>query len=47
MKEKVAGKIVKVAELKAYKTVGKSLTLGIYEIKPPAELLQRKKANKQ
>lgn len=47
MKEKMAGKLVQIAEKAAYKSVGKSIPSGLYEIKPPVELLERKKANKK
>ena len=46
MKKKIAKRIVNIAEKTAYNTVGKSTPLGIFEIKPPAELIRRKKRDK-
>ena len=43
MKEKIAKKIACMAKKKAYESVGKSFPLGVHEIKPPEELLKRKK----
>lgn len=47
MKEKIAGKIIRIAENAAYKSVGKSFRTGVYEIKPPEELLKKKRADKE
>lgn len=41
MKEKIAGRIIKLAKKAAYKSVGNSFPIGTYEIKPPEELLKR------
>lgn len=41
MKEKIAGRIIRLAKKAAYKSVGKSFDPGVYEIKPPAVLLKR------
>ena len=46
MKKKIAKKIVHMAEKAAYKSVGKSFPVGLHEIKPPEELLKRKKEEK-
>lgn len=46
MKEKIADKIVRLAEKVAYKSVGKSFPSGVHEIKPPEELLKRKREEK-
>ena len=43
MKEKIAKKIACMAKKKAYESVGKSFPKGVQEIKPPEELLKRKK----
>lgn len=47
MKERIAGKIVSIAEKAAHKTVGKSIPMGMHEIKPPEELLKKKECNKK
>lgn len=45
MKEKIAKRIAKrivcSAEKIAYRSVGKSIVFGVYEIKPPKELLNK------
>lgn len=46
MNEKLAEKIVHIAERAAYKAVGKSFQSGVYEIKPPEELLKEKREQK-
>lgn len=46
MKNEIAKMLVNVAKKTAYKTVGKSFPLGVYEIKPPAELTRQRKCNK-
>ncbi len=46
MKEKIAGRIIQMAEKAAYKSVGKSFDIGIYEVKPPEELLEKKRTEK-
>lgn len=43
MKERMAKKIVNIAKKTADKGVGGSWTTGIYEIKPPAELMRQRK----
>lgn len=43
MKEKIAREIVRMVEKAAYRTVGKSTMIGVYEIKPPEELLKKKR----
>lgn len=45
-KEKLAGRIVHMAEKAAYRTVGESFPTGTYEIKPPEELVKRKRENR-
>ena len=40
MKEQIAKKIKETAVRAAKKSVGKSTSLGIYEVKPPKELLE-------
>ena len=47
MKKKLAAKMVQLAEKAAYKAVGKSIPIGAYEIKPPEELLKKKRFNKE
>lgn len=47
MKEKIAKRIACIAEKMAYKSVGKSILLGVYEIKPPKELLNKKRDYKE
>lgn len=44
MKEKMARRIVCMAEKAAYKSVGKSIPAGMHEIKPPEELLKKKRS---
>lgn len=46
MRERIANAIVQIAEKAAYKAVGKSFHLGVYEIKPPKELLDKKRCDK-
>lgn len=46
MKEKIAKKIALMAEKIAYKSVGESFPSGVHEIKPPEELLKRKREEK-
>lgn len=46
LKEKLARRIVHMAEKAAYKSVGKSIPYGMYEIKPPEELVKRKRENR-
>lgn len=46
MKDKIAKKIVNMAEKTAYRTVGKSFPMGTFEIKPPIQLMQQRKCNK-
>lgn len=41
MKEKIVGRIIQLAKKAAYKSVGKSFDPGVYEIKPPEELLKK------
>lgn len=43
MKEKIAKKIVSIAKKTADKGVGGSWSTGVYEIKPPAELMRQRK----
>lgn len=45
--KRLAKIIVKVAEKIAYRNVGKSLSIGTYEIKPPKELLDNKRCNRE
>lgn len=47
MKRKIVKKIVFIAEKAAYRGVAKSWTLGAYEIKPPKELLDKKRSVKR
>lgn len=47
MKEKIAGRIIRMAEKAAYKSVGKSFDIGVYEVKPPEELLKKKRTDKE
>lgn len=47
MKEKMAKQLVHIAEKAAYKTVGKSMPIGMHEIKPPEELLKKKRSDKK
>ncbi len=47
MKGKIAESIAKMARNAADRTVGKSFYIGSYEIKPPKELLNKKKGNKE
>ena len=47
MKEKIAKRIVCMAERAAYKSVGKSIPTGMHEIKPPKELLDKKRSMKR
>lgn len=46
MKEKIAEKIVRMAEKSAYRSVGKSFPWGVHEIRLPEELLKRKSGEK-
>lgn len=46
MKKKIAEKIVRMAEKSAYKSVGRSFPSGVHEIRPPEELLKRKREEK-
>lgn len=46
MKEKIAEKIVRMAEKSAYRSVRKSFPWGAHEINPPEELLRRKREEK-
>lgn len=46
MKKIIAKMLVSAAKKTAYKTVGNSFPLGIYEIKPPAELIRQRKCKK-
>lgn len=43
VKEKIANIIAHNAEKIAFKSVGKSILIGAYEVKPPEELLKKKK----
>ena len=47
MKEKIAKKIVCNAEKIAHWSTGKSCAIGAYEIKPPKELLNKKRDYKE
>lgn len=47
MKKKIAKMLVRAAKKTAYKTVGESFPLGIFEIKPPAELMRQRKNMKK
>ena len=47
LKEKIARKIVVMAEKIAYRTVGKSFPTGVYEIRPPEELIRKKRCIKE
>lgn len=47
MKEKIAGRIIHMAKRAAYKSVGESFPAGIHEIKPPEELLKKKRSTKK
>lgn len=41
MKREIAEKISQMAVKAAYKSVGESSRIGVYEVKPPEELLKR------
>ena len=47
MKEKIAKTIACNAKKIAYGSVGKSIVIGAYEIKPPKALLNRKRCIKE
>lgn len=47
MKEKIAKTISCMAEKAAYKSAGESFPMGAYEIKPPKELLEKKRSVKR
>lgn len=38
MKEKIAGRISRMAKKATYNSLGKSFDIGVYEVKPPEEL---------
>lgn len=46
MNEKIAGRIVRMSKKAAYKAVGESFPMGAHEIKPPEELLKKKRSIK-
>lgn len=43
---KLAKKLAQTAKKTAYRNVGKSFSVGIYEINPPKELLDKKRCRK-